>query len=58
MSTMEEITSAIERLSAEERAELEHRLRWEDDEWDRQIARDFKAGKLDPLIAAAKAGVR
>ena len=55
---MEEIISAIEQLSVEEQAELARRMRWEDDEWDRQIAQDFKAGKLDNLIAAAKADAK
>jgi hypothetical protein len=58
MSTVEEIITAIERLNAEDRAELERRLRWEDDAWDQQIADDFKAGKLDQLIAAAKADAK
>jgi hypothetical protein len=58
MSTVEEIISAIEQLSVEEQAELARRMRWEDDEWDRQIAQDFKAGKLDNLIAAAKADAK
>jgi len=55
---VEEIISAIEQLSVEEQAELARRMRWEDDEWDRQIAQDFKAGKLDNLIAAAKADAK
>jgi len=59
MSTVEEILSAIEQLSFEERAELARRMHgWEEDDWDRQMAADFDAGKLDKLIAAAKADAR
>ena len=52
MSTVEEIKSAIDKLSLSERAQLERLLHgWEDDDWDRQIANDASAGKLHKLIA-------
>src|SRR5439155_9770905 len=46
MSTVEEIKSAIDKLSLEDRAQLERMLHgWVDDEWDRQIAADAAAGR-------------
>jgi hypothetical protein len=51
VSTVEEIKSAIEKLSLEERAELARWFHdWSDDEWDRQMAADLEAGKLDGLL--------
>jgi hypothetical protein len=55
MSTVEEIKSAIERLTLSERAEL---MAWwnggEDDDRDRQMKADAAAGKLDHVIAQAR----
>ncbi len=46
---------AIAKLSPEELAELRAWFYERDqEEWDRQIARDSEAGKLDKLIAQAK----
>lgn len=53
--TVQELEKAIARLSPEELAELRAWFRERDqEEWDRQIARDSEAGKLDKLIAQAK----
>lgn len=59
MSSVEEITAAIERLPADEvervrawLAEYAERL------WDRQIERDSHAGRLDSLIEQALADHR
>jgi hypothetical protein len=57
MTTVAEIKAAIDRLSPAERAELETLLRQEEDEWDRQIAADAGAGKLDHLLARVKANI-
>ena len=47
MSTVQEIKSAIAKLSLEERAELISELcGWADDEWDRQMKSDTAAGKF------------
>ncbi len=56
MSTVDEIKAAIERLSLEERAELARWLHgWTDDAWDRQMADDLAAGRLDTLLAEVDA---
>lgn len=58
MSTVLEIESAIERLPADEKWNLIHRLHdalWT--EWDRQIEADADAGRLDPLIAEVEADI-
>jgi hypothetical protein len=47
MSTVQEIESAIEKLSATEVAELKAWL------WDRDIKADSSAGRLNPLIEEA-----
>jgi len=53
--TVQELENAIAKLSPEELAELRAWFRERDqEEWDRQIARDSEAGKLDKLIAQAK----
>ncbi len=50
MSTIADIKSAIERLSVEERAELVADLcGWRDDDWDKQMKADAKAGKFVAL---------
>ena len=51
MSTLQEIKSAIEQLSFEERAKLAAWLHgWKDDEWDEQMKRDIADGKLDSVL--------
>jgi len=51
MSTVEEIKAAIEKLSETQRREIARFASgWQDDEWDRQIQRDFDNGKLDALL--------
>jgi hypothetical protein len=57
MSTLEEIKVAIEKLSPAQRAELDAYLQQADDAWDRQIAADAQAGKLDRLIAQVDANI-
>jgi hypothetical protein len=50
MNTVEEIKSAISKLSLEERAEMLAELcGWADDDWDRQMKRDAAAGKFTSL---------
>ena len=55
MSRVEEIKAAIEKLSAEERCELNALLNpIEDDDWDRQMKKDAEPGeKLHRLMEAA-----
>jgi hypothetical protein len=56
MSTVAEIKAAIDRLSLQERCELEALLHpFEDDDWDKQMKRDAVAGKFDALHDAAEA---
>ena len=53
--TVQELENAIAKLSPEQLAELRAWFRERDqEEWDRQIARDCEASKLDKLIAQAK----
>jgi hypothetical protein len=52
MSTLDQIKAAIVKLTLEERAELARWMHgWQDDEWDRQIADDAKAGRLDAILS-------
>ena len=54
-----EIKQAIDHLSLEERAELNRQLYgWEDDDWDRQMQDDARAGKFDALVRRAKEEAR
>ena len=56
MSTVAEIKAAIDKLSPQERCELEALLHpFEDDDWDRQMKRDAAAGKFGGLHDAAEA---
>jgi hypothetical protein len=56
MSTVEEIRTAIERLSLEERAQIIAELcGWTDDDWDRQMKADSAAGKFTSLNREADA---
>ena len=52
---VQELEKATAKLSPEELAELRAWF-WErdQDEWDRQIARDSESGKLDKVILQAK----
>jgi len=50
MSTVDEIKTAIQMLSLEERAAITAELcGWSDDDWDRQMKADGAAGKFDSL---------
>ena len=45
----------VTKLSFAERAELSHLLHgWEDDAWDKQMAEDAKAGRLDDIMALGR----
>lgn len=57
MSTVQEIKSAISKLSLEERAEILAELcDWKDDDWDRQMKTDAASGKFDSLNREASQG--
>ena len=59
MSTVEEIQSAIRRLTIGERGQLRDWFQaFEDDDWDREIAADVAAGKLDKLAEEAVKDLR
>jgi hypothetical protein len=59
MSAVETIKMEIERLPRRERARLASWvLQREEEDWDRQIAADFEAGKLDRLIRRARREAR
>ncbi len=54
MSTVDEITSAIQRLSADEVARVQAWLvEYAERLWDEQIERDERDGRLDALIDGA-----
>ena len=56
MTRVEQLEQEIAKLSADEFAQLRDWLLEQDwDEWDRQIERDAKAGKLDRLMKQALA---
>jgi len=56
MSAVEEIRTAIQRLSLEERAQITAELcGWTDDDWDRQMKADEAAGKFAALNREADA---
>ena len=58
MTTLVEIEAAIQQLSELEARRLAAWLQdYLDDAWDRQIAADTAAGKLDGLIAQAEADI-
>ncbi len=55
MTQVQEIESAISRLSREERWSLLHRFSeelWKD--WDEEIQADLASGRLDSLLAEAR----
>ena len=55
MTTLEQIERAIAVLSSEEQADLEKCFsQFRNERWDRQIADDYDAGRLDDLIAEAR----
>ena len=57
--SVDQIKTAIEHLSFEERAELAAWLHgWKDDEWDEQMKRDVAAGKLDQILREADEDIR
>ncbi len=58
VSTVDEIKKAAGALSVNEREELLSWLMDLDDDWDRQMAKDAAAGKLDFLIEEARTAVR
>jgi len=61
MLTVEEIQQAIVSLSSEDRGRLhEWMIECEDawDDWDRQIAADSRAGRLDFLVERAREDAR
>jgi hypothetical protein len=58
VSTVDEIKKAAGALSVNEREELLSWLLDVDDDWDREMARDAAAGKLDFLIEEARSAVR
>ena len=58
MTTSQELEAALHRLPTEERWNLLHRFSeelWSD--WDGQIETDLSAGKLDGLLAEARADI-
>ena len=56
MSTVAEIKRAIEKLSPQERCELEALLHpWPDDDWDRQMQADAEpGGTLNGMMSASR----
>jgi hypothetical protein len=56
MSTVAEIKRAIEKLSPQERCELEALLHpWPEDDWDRQMQGDAEpGGKLQEMMSASR----
>lgn len=53
--SLTELKETILKLSFEERAELNRLLYgWEDDDWDKQMAQDVEAGRLDAIIQRAE----
>ena len=53
--SLTELKETIQKLSIEERAELNRLLYgWEDDEWDKQMVKDAAAGRLDDMIKRAE----
>jgi hypothetical protein len=53
MSTVEEIEEAIVSLPIEQRDKVRKWINELDDDWDRQIAEDVAAGRLDHLAREA-----
>jgi hypothetical protein len=58
MTTLQEIKAAIDTLPPTEQAELQRWLNERSfDAWDRQIAEDAAAGRLDDLLTQADAEI-
>jgi uncharacterized membrane protein YkoI len=61
-ATVEKILKDVKTLSSEERKELWERVAAEEaknlDEWEKQIERDSKAGKLDHLLAELRDDIK
>ena len=57
METVEDIKRAIERLTVSDRQLLDRWLHEFDDAWDRQIAHDAFAGKLELLFREVDARI-
>jgi uncharacterized membrane protein YkoI len=61
-ATVEKILKEVKSLSFQEREELWDRVAAEEannlDEWEKQIERDSKAGKLDHLLAELKEDIQ
>jgi hypothetical protein len=56
MTTIERLEELVQSLSSDDLSEFRRWfLEWDNDEWDRQIERDARAGKLDALASAALA---
>ncbi len=59
MTTVQEIEMAIKQLSSEELAQLKQRIAdYEWQQWDKQLERDIKAGRLDALAQEALQDLR
>jgi hypothetical protein len=58
VSTVDEIKNATGALSVNDREELLSWLLDVDDDWDRQMAKDATAGKLDFLVEEPRTAVR
>lgn len=60
MSTVAEIKAAVSKLSLSERAEFAKWFNgWTDDEWDRQIAKDFApGGKHESVLKEVDANIK
>jgi hypothetical protein len=59
MKSVDEIISAVRDLSEDQKGKFLERLAEIDfdDDWDRQIEADVKAGRLDHLLAQAEADI-
>jgi hypothetical protein len=58
MSSLEEIKSAIRKLTLSERGQLESWMHgWTLDDWDQAIVKDLKAGRLFDLLKAVDAEI-
>jgi hypothetical protein len=56
MTSIEKLEEHVKALSPDDLSEFRRWfLEWDNDEWDRQIEKDAKVGKLDALASAALA---